>query len=57
MKLWNYQTPDLIPKLTPQGRYISLLWMALGKSLTNSLMIVVEKSKDNGQQNYHGPRG
>jgi hypothetical protein len=57
MKLWNYQTPNLIPKLTPQGRYKSLLWMALGKSLTNSLMIVVEKSKDNGQQNYHGPRG
>ncbi len=36
MKLWNYQTPNLIPRLTPQGRNKSLVWMALGRSLAKN---------------------
>jgi hypothetical protein len=36
MKLWNYQTLNPIPMLTPQGRNKSLVWMVLGRSLANN---------------------
>jgi hypothetical protein len=50
MKLWSYQTPNFILKLTTQGINKSLVWVALGRSFAKSHMIIIESSKQNDRK-------
>jgi hypothetical protein len=50
MKSWSYQIPNLILELTPQGRNRSFMWVALGRSLTKSHMIIIKNSKQNDRK-------